>query len=120
MSTFSSRTIIGLTVALALAAGTASATNGYFTSGVGTKSKSMAGSGSADPQELLSIATNPAGLALLPETVDAGLAIFSPHREYKTSASQANGGCFQGQCAFTIGPNDLSSKNEFFPSPSWR
>jgi long-chain fatty acid transport protein len=118
MSTFSSRTILSLAVTLALAAGTASATNGYFTTGTGTKSKSMAGAGSADPQELLSIATNPAGLAALPETIDAGLSIFSPHRDYQTSASQANGGCFPGQgCAFTIGPNNITSKNEFFPIP---
>jgi long-chain fatty acid transport protein len=124
MSTISSRTILGLAVALSLAAGTASATNGYFTHGAGTKSKAMAGAGSADPQELMSLATNPAGLAGLPETIDAGLGIFSPIRDYKTSPSQANGGCFQGQCAFTIGPNDVTSKNEFFPVPfvgmNWR
>ena len=73
MSTFSSRTILALSVGLVLASGSASATNGYFTHGIGTKSKSMAGSGSADPQELLEMATNPAGLALLPQSIDAGL-----------------------------------------------
>ncbi|NJD32593.1 MAG: hypothetical protein FIB04_12000 [Gammaproteobacteria bacterium] len=118
MSTIRTRTILGLAVALALAAGTASATNGYFTHGAGTKSKAEAGAGSADPQELLSIATNPAGLAFLPETIDAGIGFFSPIRDYRTSPSMANGGCFPNQgCAFTIGPNNISSKNEFFPIP---
>ncbi len=123
MSTFSTRTVISLAVTLALAAGTASATNGYFTTGVGTKGKAQAGAGSANPEELLSIATNPAGLAFLPETIDAGLGFFSPIRDYKTSASQLNGTCFvppgatRPVCPFTIGPNSLSSKNEFFPIP---
>jgi long-chain fatty acid transport protein len=123
MSTFNNRTILGLAVALTLAAGTASATNGYFTHGIGTKSKSMAGSGSADPQELLEMATNPAGLALLPESIDAGLGIFSPRRHYKTSPSQLNGNCFtppgstQPFCPFTIGPNNITSENEYFFVP---
>lgn len=123
MSRLNSRTLLGLAVALALAAGSASATNGYFTHGTGTKSKSMAGAGSADPQELLEMATNPAGLVFLPETIDAGLGIFSPRREYKTSPSQLNGNCFTPPgaagpfCPFTIGPNNISSENEYFAIP---
>lgn len=117
MSRFSTRTVLGLGVAMALAAGSASATNGYFTHGVGTKSKALAGAGSANPEEILAIATNPAGLALLPETVDAGLGFFSPSRDYKTSASLANGGCSEEGCAFTIGPNDLQSGQNLFLVP---
>jgi long-chain fatty acid transport protein len=123
MSKFSSRTIVALSVALALAAGSASATNGYFTHGIGTKSKSMAGSGSADPQELLEMATNPAGLAFLPQSIDAGLGIVSPRREYRTSDSQLKGNCFtppggtQPFCPFTIGPNNITSENEYFFIP---
>ena len=78
MSTFSTRTIVSLAVTLALAAGTASATNGYFTTGVGTKGKAQAGAGSANPEELLSIATNPAGLAFLPETIRRGSRVLQP------------------------------------------
>ncbi len=117
MSRFKSRTVLGLGVALALASGSASATNGYFTIGFGTKSAAMAGSGSADPQELMALATNPAGLAALPETIDAGLGLFNPTRNYKTSPSLANGGCSPQGCAFTIGPNDLGSENQIFPIP---
>jgi long-chain fatty acid transport protein len=122
MNRFNSRTVLGLAVAFALASGTASATNGYF-SGIGTKGKGLAGAGSADPGEILAIATNPAGLALLPETVDAGLGFFSPSRKYKTSESLLNGNCFVPPgsetpfCPFTIGPNNLQSENEIFPVP---
>jgi long-chain fatty acid transport protein len=85
---------------------------------MGTKSKGQAGAGSADPQEILIMATNPAGIAFVPESIDAGLAIFSPMREYSTSPSMAPGACFApGQCLLTIGPNDIASQNEFFPIP---
>lgn len=123
---FRNRTLLGLGLVLALAVGTASATNGYFTHGTGTKSKALAGAGSADPQELLSIATNPAGLAELPQSIDAGIGLFSPIRDYTTSSSLYNGGCDpeSGQCAFTIGPNHLTSQNETFVIPyaamNWR
>lgn len=118
MNTIRNRTILGLGIALALAASGASATNGYYMHGMGTKNKGQAGAGSADPQEVLIMATNPAGIAFVPESIDAGLAIFSPMREYSTTPSQAPGACFApGQCLLTIGPNDLTSKNEFFPIP---
>ena len=122
MNKFSSRTILGLAVALALATGTASATNGYFSHGVGTKSKALAGAGSADPEEMLTIATNPAGLAFLPETVDAGLGFFSPSRDYKTSESQLNGNCFVppgGTAVLPLHhrPEQPASENELFLVP---
>jgi long-chain fatty acid transport protein len=118
MSTFRHRTILALGVAMALAAGSASATNGYYTAGTGTKSKAQAGAGSANPEEVMALATNPAGIAFLPESIDAGLSIFSPRREYRTTASQAPGACFApGQCLLTIGPNDIDSENEYFPIP---
>jgi long-chain fatty acid transport protein len=115
MNNLHGRTILGLFVALTLtlAAGSAFATNGYYTTGTGTKSKGQAGAGSANPQELMSLATNPANLAFVPESIDAGLGIFVPMRDYQTSSSLANG----NGGAFTIGPNDLHSSNEFFPIP---
>jgi len=120
MNTLHGRTVLGLFVALTLtlAAGSASATNGYYLHGFGTKSKAQAGAGSANPEEVMVLATNPAGLAFVPESIDAGLAIFSPMRDYSTTPSQAPGACFgPGQCLLTIGPNDLHSANEFFPMP---
>jgi long-chain fatty acid transport protein len=102
------------------AAGSAHATNGYLTHGVGTQGKGVAGSGIADPQEVAIVATNPAGIAFVDGRLEVGLALFSPQRDYETSASLANG---QGG-AFTIGPNSISSENELFFIPyaarSWK
>jgi long-chain fatty acid transport protein len=111
--------LAALIAALLCAAG-APATNGYFTDGVGTKNKGLAGAGSADPEEVMIIATNPAGLAFLGGRTELGLGLFSPDRDYSTSASlaQGNGG------AFTIGPNSINSDNKLFPVPyiarSWK
>jgi len=98
---------------LLLAAGLAQATNGYFTDGVGTKNKGLVGAGSADPEEVLIVATNPAGLALVDARTEAGLGFFSPDRSYATSASLVNGNFG----AFTIGPQDITSANKLFPVP---
>ncbi len=113
MNTARNRTVLGLGIALALVAGSASATNGYYMHGMGTKSKGQAGAGSANPQELMILATNPAGIVHLAESIDAGIGIFSPMRDYSTSGSLANG----NGGAFTIGPQSLDSENEFFPIP---
>lgn len=104
--------LTGLFVLL-LAATAAQATNGYFTDGVGVMSKGLAGAGSADPEDLMIVATNPAGLAFVDQRIELGLEVFSPDRSYSTSPSlaQGHGG------AFTIGPNSLTSANRFFPLP---
>ena len=57
---------------------TASATNGYFAHGWGTKSKAMAGVATALPQDTLVTATNPAGMAFVGTSLDLGVAFFSP------------------------------------------
>jgi long-chain fatty acid transport protein len=127
MNTFRTRSILALGIALALAASGASATNGYYTHGIGTKSKGQAGAGSANPEELLILATNPAGLTEVPASLDAGIGVFMPMRYYETSESMVNGACFSpspADCTFTIGPNDLRSAAEFFLVPfigrSWK
>ncbi len=120
MNTNRNRTVLALGIALALAAGGASATNGYYTHGIGTKSKGQAGAGSANPEELLILATNPAGLTEVGPSLDAGLGVFMPMRSYESSESMVNGACFSpnpADCTFTIGPNDLRSSSEFFLVP---
>jgi len=117
MNTNRNRTILALGVALALAAGGASATNGYYTHGTGTKSKGQAGAGSANPEEILILATNPAGIAVVADSIDVGIGFFLPMRNYATSESLADGACSPQGCANTIGPNDLASQNEFFAVP---
>jgi len=89
------------------------ATNGYFTHGVGTKNKAMAGSGIAMPEDAIDIANNPAVSAEVGNHFTAGAAVFSPKRSYETTASQLNGQFG----AFTIGPNDLKSGTNYFIIP---
>jgi long-chain fatty acid transport protein len=86
-----SKQLIACAVAAGLAAPmSAFATNGYFAHGYGTKSKAMAGSGSALPQDAMIAATNPAGMVWVGERMDLGLALFSPRRSYNHSAADAN------------------------------
>lgn len=96
------------------------ATNGYFTHGIGTKNKGMAGAGLAMPEDAISVANNPAAALANAGKYDAGLAVFSPARSYKTSDSLINGNFG----AFTIGPNDIDSSSTVFFIPnvagSWK
>lgn len=64
---------------------TSFATNGYFQHGYSTKSNGLAGAGVALPQDAMASATNPAGLVWVDQSLDVGLAFFSPHREYTVS-----------------------------------
>lgn len=109
--------ISGLTTASVIvglcAAGNAFATNGYFTHGIGTKNKSMAGSGIAMPEDAIDITNNPAVAAVVGDHFIIGIAAFSPARKYETTNSQLNGQFG----AFTIGPNDLKSDNDWFFIP---
>jgi long-chain fatty acid transport protein len=91
----------------------ATATNGYFTHGIGTKNKGQAGAGVANPEEAIALATNPASAALVGDRMEIGAAMFSPIRGYESSASLANG----NGGAFTIGPNDNNSSREYFVIP---
>jgi long-chain fatty acid transport protein len=98
---------------LACIAVPAAATNGYFTHGVGTHSKAMAGAGDAMPDMAIDIANNPASGVLVKDSIDIGLALFSPRREYSASQSQLNGQFG----AFSIDAGTVESDNEYFPIP---
>jgi long-chain fatty acid transport protein len=94
--------------------GAAMATNGYFTHGVGTDSKGMAGAGVGSPENLggIAAATNPALAVFADEKWQVGLAIFSPMRSYEARAG------FGGQGgAFTLSNGEYDSENEAFPIP---
>ncbi|MGB5490928.1 MAG: outer membrane protein transport protein [Woeseiaceae bacterium] len=104
--------------------GSALATNGYFTHGVGTQSKGMAGTGvgsNADMGAIMS-ASNPALGVFVDDNWEAGLSIFSPRRSFVASSSQLNGSLIDlGGGVFlpshTITPGDYDSSSEFFPIP---
>ncbi len=93
----------------------ANATNGYFTHGVGIKSRALAGAGVAFPQDAMAAGTNPAGMAFVGNRFDVGAVLFSPDRNYSTSSSTANG-IFP---AFTVGPASQESGDELFLIPSF-
>lgn len=102
--------------------GAAMATNGYFTHGVGTESKGMAGTGigSDAANGPIIVASNPALAVFASDSWEVGLGFFSPRRDYKASSSLANG----QMGAFTIGAGSFGSSSEWFPIPyvakSWR
>jgi len=85
---------------------TASATTGYFQLGYGAKSLGLAGATVSNPQDSIAASTNPAGMALVGERVDAGITFFSPgdrSAKLETSALGAN---------FDV--EDKSRRNLFF------
>jgi long-chain fatty acid transport protein len=101
------------TVAALGAAGSAQATNGYFSHGYGTSQKGAGGVGAALPQDSLIIATNPAAITELGERIDAGLAWFIPQREYTVSGTSGP----QPPPAFALvnGTVESDSENFFIP-----
>ena len=87
------------------AAAPAAATDGYFSSGFGVKNEAVAGAGQAFPQDSLTIATNPAGLAAVDPSFDAGIDIFLPQRSATID---------QGGISTQFDGND----SKWFPLPS--
>ena len=106
--------------------GAAQATNGYFTHGVGTESKGMAGTGigSNAARGPIVSASNPALSVFADDRWEVGVGFFSPMRSYEASPSLANGAIFDGVPSFTVGAGKFDSSSEFFPIPyvakNWR
>jgi long-chain fatty acid transport protein len=120
----------GLLVFATLAAGmvpvTASATNGYFSHGWGSRSKAMAGVATALPQDALVSATNPAGMAFVGNRFDLGLAFFSPsprgyeaNGDYATQQVQTSNGAVAMPAGAFVTPGDYESSNDWFLIPSF-
>ncbi|MEK7801744.1 MAG: outer membrane protein transport protein, partial [Pseudomonadota bacterium] len=101
------KTLVGVLAIAGLAMpGIASATNGYFSHGIGIKAKGMGGVGIALPQDSLAAATNPAGMVLVGDRMDLGVDWFSPDRT--TTWQNANFGVAKGDY-------NSGSKNFFIP-----
>jgi long-chain fatty acid transport protein len=106
---------------LTLLSGTAAATNGYFTHGVGTESKGMAGTGvgSDAANGPIIIASNPALGVFASDSWEVGMSAFSPMRSYK-----AEGGFGGNFGAFSTENGSFDSSSEWFPIPyvakNWR
>jgi long-chain fatty acid transport protein len=79
-------------MALAGLAGSAYATNGYFSHGYGMKAKGMGGAATATHDDAFFGANNPAAAAFVGNRIDLGADLFSPRRE--ASRTGGDGGAF--------------------------
>ncbi|MDH3449096.1 MAG: hypothetical protein OEO18_13225 [Gammaproteobacteria bacterium] len=109
-------------ISLALPA-TGWATNGYFTHGIGTAEKGLAGAGVAFSQDTLAAANNPAGMVSQGARYDVGAGLFSPMRSYSSvgGPSVPPGTLCGANCPFSIGDGNQSidSDNELFLIPQF-
>jgi long-chain fatty acid transport protein len=78
-------------MALAGLAGSAFATNGYFSHGYGMKAKGMAGAATASSDDAFGGANNPASMAFAGSRLDLGVDLFSPIREASRVGGSLNG-----------------------------
>lgn len=86
-----------------LAFGAIEALNGIFPIGSGIRSMGMGGTATANPQDGLVVANNPAGISFIDNQVNYALQWFSPHRLYSYTGSPEI-------------PSDhvISQRNDFF------
>lgn len=80
---------MGVFVALAGAATSAYATEGYFQHGYGARQKALGGAGAADSRDATATALNPAGLVHADNEVDVSASLFSPWREFNGGGAPA-------------------------------
>lgn len=105
------KTLAGILAVAGLAMpGMASATNGYFSHGIGIKAKGMGGVGIALPQDSLAAATNPAGMVLVGDRMDVGVDWFRPDR---TTTWENNN--FSDGVAAVAGDHPSGNKDFFIP-----
>lgn len=97
-----------------LAAPNAFATNGYFAHAYSVKEKALAGAGVALPQDALAAATNPAGMVRVGDRIDAGVALFSPHRSYTVTGAPSG-----APGTFGLVPESVDSDSEYFLIPQF-
>ena len=113
-----------LAVGMLVASSGVMATNGYFTHGVGTQSKGMAGTGVGSNSDMGAImsASNPALGVFVDDRWEVGLSIFSPRRSYVASEQSSNGipidiggGVFLPTHSLSGG--EYKSSSNYFPIP---
>jgi long-chain fatty acid transport protein len=90
------------------------ATNGYFTHGVSTAEKGLAGAGVAFSQDTLAAGNNPAGMVWQGKRYDVGGALFAPMRNYDVSGSPSG-----APGSFGLSPGKEDSDNESFLIPQY-
>ncbi|NGZ05211.1 MAG: transporter [Magnetococcales bacterium] len=83
-----------LGMAALLTTGPVMASNGYFSHGFGSESKSMAGAGTALPMDTMATALNPALMVHTGDRMDLGLAFFFPTRGFTANPPTPAPGAF--------------------------
>src|SRR5512143_1841446 len=96
-------------MALAGLAGSAYATDGYFSHGYGMKAKGMGGAATAMSDDAFGGANNPASMAFVGNRLDLGVDLFSPRREASRTGSPACAQCLPN------GTSDSDSKYFLIP-----
>lgn len=98
-------------LAIAMIAGSAFATEGYFQNGTSTVSKSVAGADIANARDAMASSQNPAGILGIGNQMSVGVTLFNPVRGF-TGVTAANGG--------SMTPNGkIESDSEYFPIPAF-
>jgi long-chain fatty acid transport protein len=103
-----------LTITIALGPVSVLATDGYFSHGYGTKSKSMAGAGVAFDLGPMSPATNPAAIALGSGGLDINIGLFNPNRQHEVVGKPSG---FPG--TFGLAPGTVESGSTLFAIPGF-
>lgn len=96
-------------------AGSAFATNGYFSHGYGMKAKGMGGAATAMTSDTYGGANNPASMVWVGDRIDLGADLFSPRREYSRSGS-FDGSGFGGNGFFD---GSVESDRNYFLIPEF-
>ena len=84
-------------------AGSAFATNGYFSHGYGMKAKGMGGAATASSDDAFGGANNPASMAFAGNRLDLGADFFSPRREF-SRAGGADPGSVESDSNYFLVP----------------
>lgn len=103
---------LALTVMSGIVAGTAYATNGYFSNAYSLESQGLAGAGAALPQGSLDASINPATMAFVGSRLDLGITLFNPNRKYSIEGAPS------GPPAFGLDPGAQHSNASLFLIPS--
>ncbi len=97
-------------MALAGLAGSAYATNGYFSHGYGMKAKGMGGAATASHDDAFGGANNPASMAFAGNRLDLGVDLFNPNRSASRTGVTIGGGNYD---------MSVDSDSEFFLVPEF-
>ncbi|RTZ67315.1 MAG: hydrocarbon degradation protein, partial [Aquificaceae bacterium] len=89
------KTLLASSLAIALAAPAAFATNGLAPTGIGQEHKAMGGAAVGNPVNTMSMATNPAAASFINDGYDVELELFKPNRTVKGKAG-VNPGTYEG------------------------